>query len=102
MPDISVEGDTNIHGGAPFNTGLSTNVKAGNKGIALADQTGSTFNDDLYNQNPRTHPQGISSNQVAAAGSATVKINNKPVHRVGDARKDGSTAGPGNTTIKVG
>ena len=102
MATISVEGDTNVHGGAPFNTGLSTNVKAGNKGIALAGQTGSTANDNQYNQNPRSHPQGVASNQVASGGSGTVKINNKPVHRVGDARLDGSTAGPGNTTINVG
>lgn len=102
MAAISVEGDTNVHGGAPFNTGLSTDVKAGNKGIALAGQTGSTANDDQYNQNRRSHPQGVASNQVASGGSGTVKINNKPVHRVGDARLDGATAGPGNTTINVG
>jgi len=102
MATISVEGDTNVHGGAPFNTGLSTDVKAGNKGIALAGQTGSTANDDQYNQNRRAHPQGVSGNQVASGGSGTVKINNKPVHRVGDARIDGATAGPGNSTINVG
>lgn len=102
MPNISVQGDTNVHGGAPFDTGLTTNVKAGNKGIALAGQTGSTANDDQYNQNRRSHPQGVSSNQVASGGSATVKINNKPVHRVGDARLDGSTAGPGNATVRIG
>ena len=102
MANISVDGDTNIHGGAPFNTGLSTTVLAGGKGIALADQTGSTSNDDQYNQNPRSHPQGVASNQTANAGSGTVFANGKAVHRVGDARKDGSTSGPGVSSVQVG
>lgn len=103
MPaNISVEGDTSVHGGAPFNTGLSTTVLAGGKGIALAGQTGSTSNDDLYNRNPRSHPQGVAGNQTADAGSSTVFANGKAVHRVGDARKDATTSGPGISTIQVG
>jgi uncharacterized Zn-binding protein involved in type VI secretion len=101
MPTISVEGDTNVHGGAPFDTGLSPNVYIGNKKAVTVD-TGSTQNDDLYNQNPRSHPQGVSGNQTATGGSATVYINGKKVHRIGDARIDGTTSGPGNSTVQVG
>lgn len=92
MATISTGGDTNVHGGAPFDTGLSTNVFVNGKGVALAGQTTSSQNDNLYNQNRFTHPQGVASNQKANAGSATVFVNNKPVHRIGDARLDGSTA----------
>jgi uncharacterized Zn-binding protein involved in type VI secretion len=102
MASISVAGDTNVHGGAPFDSGLSTNVLAGGKGIALASQTTSTSNDDLYNQNRRSHPQGIAGNQLAVGGSGTVFINGKPIHRVGDARVDGATAGPGLGSCQVG
>jgi len=102
MANISVAGDTNVHGGAPFDSGLSTNVLAGGKGIALAGQTTSNENDDLYNQNRRAHPQGIAANQLAVGGSGTVFINGKPIHRVGDARIDGSTAGPGLGSCQVG
>jgi len=102
MPAISVSGDTNAHGGAPFNTGLSSTVLAGNKGIALAGQTGSTANDDLYNKNKNAHPTGIAANQTASIGSTSVFINNKQVHRVGDPRIDGTTAGPGEGTVIIG
>ena len=102
MANISVAGDTNVHGGAPFDSGLSTNVLAGGKGIALTGQTTSNENDDLYNQNRRAHPQGIAANQLAVGGSGTVFINGKPIHRVGDARIDGSTAGPGLGSCQVG
>jgi uncharacterized Zn-binding protein involved in type VI secretion len=100
MPVVSVQGDTSTHGGAPFNTGLSTNVKADNKAVAVSGQTTSTYNDNLYH--PTSHPQGISANQKANAGSDTVKVNNKPIHRIGDARIDGATAGPGVPTVKAG
>lgn len=103
MPaNISVEGDTSVHGGAPFNSGLSADVYIGTKKAALAGQTTSTQNDDLYNQNPRGHSQGVAANQKANAGSSTVYINGKQVHRVGDARIDGATAGPGNSTVQIG
>ena len=103
MPaNISVEGDTSTHGGAPFNSGLSADVYIGTKKAALAGQTTSTQNDDQYNQNPRNHPQGVAANQKAQDGSATVYINNKKVHRKGDARIDGATAGPGNATVQIG
>jgi len=102
MANISVAGDTNVHGGAPFDSGLSTNVLAGGKGIALTGQTTSNENDDLYNQNRRAHPQGIAANQLAVGGSGTVFIHGKPIHRVGDARIDGSTAGPGLGSCQVG
>ena len=103
MPEnISVEGDTSTHGGAPFNSGLSANVYIGTKKAAIADQTTSTQNDDQYNQNPQSHSQGVAANQQAKAGSSTVYINNKKVHRKGDARIDGATAGPGNATVQIG
>jgi uncharacterized Zn-binding protein involved in type VI secretion len=102
MGSISVAGDTNVHGGAPFDSGLSTNVLAGGNGIALSGQTTSNENDDLYNQNSRAHPQGIAGNQLANAGSGTVFINDKPVHRIGDARIDGATDGPGLGSCQVG
>lgn len=102
MPaNISVEGDTNVHGGAPFNTGLSSDVYIGTKKAATVG-TGSTQNDDLYNQNRRNHPEGVSGNQTATGGSSTVYINNKKAHRKGDARIDGSTSGPGNSTVQIG
>ena len=94
MGAISTGGDTNVHGGAPFNTGLSTTVFVNNQGVALAGQTGSTQNDTLYNQNRNAHPQGVAGNQTANAGSSTVFVNDKPVHRIGDARIDGSTTFP--------
>jgi uncharacterized Zn-binding protein involved in type VI secretion len=102
MASISVAGDTNVHGGAPFDSGLSTDVLAGGKGIALTGQTTSTSNDDLYNQNNQSHPQGVAGNQLAVGGSGTVFINGKPIHRVGDARIDGTTAGPGLDSCQVG
>lgn len=102
MGSISLEGDTNVHGGAPFNTGLSSTVKAGDKRIVLADQTTSTENDSLYNSNPQGHPEGVAANQMAKGGSGTVKIEGKAVHRVGDARIDGATAGPGLGTVNIG
>lgn len=102
MANISVTGDTSTHGGAPLDSGLSTNVSAGNKGVALAGQSTSTANDDQYNANRRNHPQGVASNQLANAGSATVFANNKAVHRVGDARLDGATSGPGISSVNVG
>lgn len=101
MGKISLAGDTNVHGGAPFDTGLSTNVTANGKGIALAGQTTSSQNDTLYNQNRRSHPQGVAANQQATAGSASVFVNGKPVHRVGDARIDGATAGPGSSSVNA-
>jgi uncharacterized Zn-binding protein involved in type VI secretion len=100
MATISVDGDTNAHGGAAFDTGLTTTVKTNGKGIAVVG-TSSSANDDLYNANRRSHPTGVAANQVASAGSATVKINGSPVHRVGDARTDGSTSGPGNPLVQV-
>lgn len=102
MGSISVEGDTNVHGGAPFDTGLSPNAYIGTKKAVLTGQTSSTQNDDLYNQNRRNHPSGVSSNQLASAGSSKVFINGKGVHRVGDARLDGATAGPGNPNVQIG
>jgi len=102
MPSISVAGDTNVHGGAPFDAGLSTDVLAGGKGIALTGQTTSNENDNLYNQNSQAHPQGVSGNQLAVGGSGSVFINGKPIHRVGDARIDGATSGPGLGSCQVG
>jgi hypothetical protein len=102
MGSISVAGDTNVHGGAPFDTGLSTTVLAGGKGVVLAGVSGSNENDDQYNQNRRAHPQGVSSNQTAQGGSSSVFANGNPIHRVGDARIDGSTAGPGIESCQVG
>ena len=99
MAKISVEGDTSVHGGAPFNTGLSSNVKAGGKGIALAGQTGSSSNDNQYNS--RFNPVHNAGNQTAAGGSGNVFVNGKAVHRVGDARKEGATAGPGISNVNI-
>ena len=99
MGGISLAGDTNVHGGAPFDTGLTTTVLIQGKGIALSGQTGSSQNDTQYNQNPRAHSQGISSNQTAAAGSATVFAEGKAIHRIKDERKDGATAGPGSSSV---
>ena len=99
MGGISLAGDTNVHGGAPFDTGLTTTVLIQGKGIALSGQTGSSQNDTQYNQNPRAHSQGISGNQTAAAGSATVFAEGKAIHRIKDARKDGATAGPGSSSV---
>ena len=99
MPIISIKGDTNVHGGAPFDTGLSTSVNAGNLPIALANQTTSSQNDSEYNaRSARQHNAG---NQLANAGSPTVFANNLAVHRIGDARIDGATAGPGAPTVIV-
>ena len=100
MPAISVTGDTNIHGGAPFDSGLSSNVKAGGSGIALVGQTTSSSLDSLYDVDHA--PQHSASNQQASVGSSTVFANNKAVHRVGDARIDGTTSGPGISTVTVG
>ena len=58
MGSVSLAGDTNAHGGAPFDKGLSTNVLINGKGVVLVGQTGSNENDDLYNRNPRGHSQG--------------------------------------------
>lgn len=102
MGSISLEGDTNVHGGAPFNTGLSSTVLIGGKKVALTGQTTSTENDTLYNQNRRAHPEGVAANQLATGGSSTVKIEGKPIHRIGDARIDGATAGPGNPNVQIG
>ena len=107
MPNISVQGDTSSHGGAPFDTGVSSNVNAGGIPVAIVDQTGSSQNDTRYEtelgvNNIRLHPEGVASNQTANAGSATVFANGKPVHRVGDARKDGTTSGPGISSVQVG
>jgi hypothetical protein len=99
MPNISVDGDTSIHGGAPLNTGLSSDVIAGNKAVALSGQTGSSQNDNQYDS--RRRPQHTAGNQTASAGSDNVFANNKPIHRVNDARKEGATAGPGIATVKV-
>jgi uncharacterized Zn-binding protein involved in type VI secretion len=96
MAAISLEGDTNVHGGAPFNTGLTTTVLIQGKGIAILDKTGSTQNDSLYRQNSQIHS---SSNQTAAAGSSTVFAEGKPIHRVKDLRKEGSTVGPGSSSV---
>jgi uncharacterized Zn-binding protein involved in type VI secretion len=101
MAGIAVAGDTNVHGGAPLNTGLSGNVSAGNKGVATVGSS-SSLNDDQYNANRRSHPQGVAGNQVATGGSGTVFVNSKAVHRKGDARIDGATAGPGVDTVDVG
>ena len=100
MPAVSVAGDTSTHGGAAFDTGLTTTVKANGKGIAVVGSS-STSNDDLYNRNPRAHPAGKAANQVASAGSGTVKINGVAVHRVGDARTDGATDGPGDALVRA-
>ena len=94
MGAISTGGDVNVHGGAPFDKGLSTTVFLNNQGVALVGQTGSNENDDLYNRNHNAHPQGIAANQTASVGSATVFANNIAVHRIGDARIDGSTTFP--------
>jgi len=99
MPNISVIGDTNVHGGAAFDQGLSGNVSAGNKAVALAGQTGSSGNDSQYDS--RTRSQHRASNQQAVSGSGNVFVNNKPVHRVGDARIEGATAGPGIGSVGV-
>lgn len=99
MPNISVVGDTSVHGGAPINAGLSGDVFAGNKAVAVAGQSTSTSNDNQYNS--KTATQHKAENQQATGGSANVFVNNKPVHRAGDARKDGATAGPGVATVIV-
>jgi len=101
MAAISVSGDTSVHGGAPLNTGLSGNVSAGGKGVATVG-SGSSSNDDLYNANRRGHPQGVAGNQTATGGSGTVFVNGKAVHRIGDARIDGATAGPGISSVNIG
>lgn len=99
MPSISVSGDTSIHGGAPLNTGLSSDVFAGGKKVALLG-SGSGSNDNQYNpQNASIHNAG---NQTTNQGSTTVFVNGKALHRVNDARKEGKTAGPGIASILVG
>jgi len=99
MANISVVGDTSVHGGAPLNTGLSGNVSAGGKAVALVG-SGSSSNDNQYDS--RTRPQHNSGNQTAVGGSGSVFINGKAVHRVGDGRKEGATAGPGIGSVNVG
>ena len=99
MAKVSVKNDTSVHGGAPLDKSLSSNVFAENKAVAIATVTGSNENDDQYNADPQGHPQGIASNQTTVAGSSNVYVNNKPIHRVGDARIDGSTSGPGASTV---
>ena len=98
MPNISTVGDTNVHGGSPLDSGLSGDVFAGNKSVAVAGQSTSTSNDSQYS---RTATQHRAENQQAVGGSANVFVNNKPVHRIGDARKDGATVGPGVATVIV-
>lgn len=93
MPKVSVAGDTNVHGGAAFNAGTSGDVFAGNKPLSVAGQTTSTSNDSQYNS--RNATQHKAENQQAVGGSPNVFVNNKPLHRVGDARKEGATSGPG-------
>ncbi|CAB4125154.1 PAAR motif [uncultured Caudovirales phage] len=99
MANISVAGDTSTHGGAPFNQGLSTTVFAGNKAVAVKDQTTSSSPDSQYDGNLR--PQHSAANQKANAGSTKVFANNKPIHRVGDARIDGATSGPGIASVQI-
>jgi uncharacterized Zn-binding protein involved in type VI secretion len=98
MAKISVAGDTSIHGGAPLNTGLSSNVSAGGKAVAIVG-SGSSSNDDQYNS--RFNPIHVSGNQTATGGSGNVSVNNKPVHRVGDARIEGATGGPGISSVNI-
>jgi hypothetical protein len=99
MPSISVSGDTSVHGGAPLNTGLSADVFAGNKKVAIVG-SGSSSNDNQYSSPNRTVHSA--ANQTDDKGSANVFVNNKPLHRVNDARKEGTTAGPGVSTRLVG
>jgi uncharacterized Zn-binding protein involved in type VI secretion len=99
---VSIQGDTSTHGGAPLDKGLSSNVFADGKPVAVTGVTGSNENDDEYNANPQNHPQGVASNQTTSAGSSTVFVNGNPIHRVGDARKDGATAGPGASDVFAG
>lgn len=100
MANISVKGDTSVHGGAPFDKGLSGNVYAGNLPVAESGVSGSNENDNQYD--PLRRQIHNSGNQTANAGSATVFANGHPVHRVGDARLEGSTAGPGISSVQVG
>ena len=100
MPAISVDGDTNVHGGAPLNSGLSGDVFAGNKNVALSGQSTSTANDSQYH--PTYRPVHVAANQKATQGSTSVFVNNKPLHRIGDTRIDGKTSGPGISTVLVG
>ena len=100
MGSVSVEGDTNVHGGAPFDTGLSSTVTIGGKKVALVDQTTSSQNDSQYN--PRGGGVHAAGNQTAKGGSGTVTIEGKAVHRVGDPRVDGATAGPGVSSTNIG
>ena len=99
MPSISIDGDTSIHGGAPLNTGLSSDVFAGNKAVSLLG-SGSSSNDNQYNS--RYAPQHNAGNQTTSQGSTTVFVNGKALHRVNDTRLEGATAGPGISTILVG
>ena len=99
MAAISVSGDTSVHGGAPLNTGLSGNVSAGGKGVATVG-SGSSSNDSQYDA--RFRPQHNAGNQTATGGSGTVFVNGKAVHRIGDSRIDGATAGPGVSSVNIG
>lgn len=47
-------------------------------------------------------PHGHPGNAVLSGGSATVKVNGKPVGRVGDAVSCGSTAAHGSPTTNIG
>jgi len=99
MPYISVSGDTSVHGGAPLTSGLSADVFAGDKAVALVG-SGSSSPDSQYDA--RNRPVHSAANQTADKGSTTVFVNNKALHRVNDARKEGTTSGPGISTILVG
>ena len=99
---VSIAGDTNVHGGAPFDKSVSGNVYASGSAVVVTTVTGSNENDDQYNANPQAHPTGVAANQTANVGSGTVFVNGQPLHRVGDARIDGSTSGPGATNVFSG
>lgn len=101
LKTISVEGDTSTHGGAGFDTGLTTNVKTNGKGIAVVGTSSS--NDDALYVPPNLPSKTIhkSANQVAVGASGTVRINKSPVHRIGDTRTDAATSGPGNPLVQV-
>jgi uncharacterized Zn-binding protein involved in type VI secretion len=99
MPSISVSGDTSVHGGAPLDTGLSSDVFAGGKKVALLG-SGSSSPDSQYDS--RNRPVHNAGNQTTKQGSTTVFVNGKALHRVNDARLEGTTSGPGIATILVG
>ena len=56
--------------------------------------------DDAYSDHacPASPPHSA----IASAGSATVFVNNKPAHRVGDAISCGSTGANGASTVFIG